>query len=246
MVSNISHSGVLSQTRRDALRREVAHIDGRGNVTRTEYDALCRQVEAHDAAGVTTFAYDAYGANTNETVIGVAGTNVLERFTDAYGRNAGYALNGSRQTILGYDEQTGHLVTMQTPTTEEGGNVHSPTPTHNSNSFTWTYLPGSDLKSQLVYPNGLTASWTYDANNQLLQVCNATPTNVISQYDYTYDAAGRRVACARSGDAMSVADTIAYAYNHRGELTNAVSNVDANYAYSYQYDDIGNRITSAE
>ena len=37
----------------------------------------------------------------------------------------------------------------------------------------------------------LTASWTYDANNQLLQVCNATPTNVISQYDYTYDAAGR-------------------------------------------------------
>ena len=57
MVSNISHSGVMTQIRRDALRREVVRIDGCGNVTRTEYDALSRQAEAHDAAGVTTFAY---------------------------------------------------------------------------------------------------------------------------------------------------------------------------------------------
>ena len=57
MVSNISHGGVMAQIRRDALRREVARIDGCGNVTRTEYDALSRQVEAHDAAGVTTFDY---------------------------------------------------------------------------------------------------------------------------------------------------------------------------------------------
>ena len=38
MVSNISHSGVMTQIRRDALRREVARIDGRGNVSRIEYD----------------------------------------------------------------------------------------------------------------------------------------------------------------------------------------------------------------
>ena len=65
-----------------------------------------RQVEAHDAAGVTTFAYDAFGANTNETVVGVAGTNVLERFYDTYGRSTGYAFNGVRQTTLAYDNQT--------------------------------------------------------------------------------------------------------------------------------------------
>ena len=216
---------------------ETAYSDDTPTVT-VAYDALGRQVEAHDAAGVTTFAYDTYGANTNETVIGVAGTNFLERFTDAYGRDTGYALNGVRQTILGYDEHTGRLATMATG---EGRASSRP-----QEAFSWNYVEGTDLKSQLAYPNGLTASWTYDANNQLLQVRNATPTNVISQYDYTYDAAGRRIACARSGDAMSVADTIAYAYNVRGELTNALSNVDANYAYSYQYDDIGNRLVSCE
>ena len=128
----------------------------------------------------------------------------------------------------------------------EVSNNHSPTPTQNSNSFTWNYLPGSDLKSSLTYPNGLTATWTYDANNLLLQVCNATPTNIISQYDYTYDAAGRRVACGKSGSAFAQDDTVAYAYNNRSELTNVVAAVDSDYRYAYDFDDIGNRESSSE
>ena len=217
--------------------------DGWGNLTQTtysddtptvalRYDALGRQVEAHDAAGETTFAYDAFGANTNETVIGVAGTNVLERFTDAYGRDTGYALNGERQSTLGYDPVTGRLATMLAA--------------GSTDSFTWTYLPNSDLKSSLTYPNGLTASWKYDANNQLLQVRNATPTNVISQFDYTYDAAGRRIEIGKSGSAFDFDDVVSYGYNARSELTNAVAAVDANYRYSYQYDHIGNREASFE
>ena len=47
---------------------------------------------------VTTFLYDDFGALTNETVVGVAGTNTIERFYDAFGRDVGYALNGTRQT----------------------------------------------------------------------------------------------------------------------------------------------------
>ena len=39
---------------------------------------------------------------------------------------------------------------------------------------------------------------------------------------------------------------ISYAYNSRSELTNAVASVDTAYRYSYQYDDIGNRIVSNE
>ena len=99
---------------------------------------------------------------------------------------------------------------------------------------------------RVLYPNGLTASWTYDANNQLLQVSNATPTNTISQYDYSYDPAGRRVACAKSGSAFAHNDTVAYAYNNRSELTNAVASVDSNYRYAYAFDDIGNRESSSE
>ena len=102
------------------------------------------------------------------------------------------------------------------------------------------------MKSSLAYPNGLTATWTYDANNQLLQVCNATPTNTISQYDYAYDAGGRRVEVSKSGSAFAQDDTIAYGYNEKSELTNAVAAVDAAYRYSYDFDDIGNRETSSE
>ena len=152
-------------------------------------------------------------------------------------RTAGNAAPNApqRQTTIGYDAATGRTATMLA----NGSNV----------PFTWSYLPGSDLKSSLAYPNGLTASWTYDANGQLLQVRNATPTEVISQYDYTYDAAGRRVEIARSGTAMSESRTDAYGYNVRNELTSATKTGGPQSPaaeYAYQYDDIGNRITSTD
>jgi len=224
--------------------------DGWNNLTNTVYsddtpsvslfyDAMGHQVEAHDAAGVTTLLYDSFGSLTNETVIGVAGTNTIIRHWDNYGRSQGYSLVGlaapcqpQRQSTLAYDSATGRLASMLADGSET--------------SFVWNYLDGSDLKSSLAYPNGLTATWTYDANNLLLQVCNATPTNIISQYDYTYDAAGRRVACGKSGSAFAKNDTLSYGYNNRSELTNAVAAVDSDYRYAYDFDDIGNRETSSE
>ena len=224
--------------------------DGWGNLTNTVYsdgtptislfyDVFGRQIEAHDAAGVTTFLYDSFGSLTNETVIGVAGTNTIIRHWDNYGRSLGYSLVGravpsvpQRQSTLAYDSATGRLASMLA--------VGSDSP------FTWSYLPCSDLKSSLAYPNGLTTSWTYDANNQLLQVCNVMPTNTISQYDYTYDVAGRRVACAKSGSAFAQNDTLSYGYNEKSELTNAVAAVDSDYRYAFNFDDIGNRRSSAE
>ena len=217
--------------------------DGWGNLTNTvysddtptvslSYDALGRQTEAHDAAGVTTFRYDIYGSLTNETVIGVTGTNTVERYWDAYGRTAGYALNDESQTTIGYCPATGRIESMLA--------------NGSTNAFHWSYVSGSDHKARLLYPNGLSASWQYDAEGQLLQVCNATPTNVISQYDYIYDAEGRRIGRHQSGMAFSSSDYICYNYNNRDELTNLVASVDAAYNFEYSYDDIGNRERSIE
>ena len=196
------------------------------------YNRAGQQIEAHDAAGVTTFLYDDFGAVTNETVLSVAGTNVIERYYDSVGRSLGYSLNGVRQSTLAYDPATGRLASMLAN--------GSDTP------FTWNYLAGSDLKSSLAYPNGLTASWQYDANNQLLQVKNAFPTNTISQYDYACDAGGRRVEVSKSGSVFTQDDTIAYGYNEKSELTNAVAAVDSDYRYAYDFDQIGNRESSSE
>ena len=212
----------------------TTYSDGTPTVT-LFYDAMDRQIKAEDAAGITTFRYDSFGSLTNETVVGIAGTNTIIRHWDEFSRTAGYTLNNVRQTTIGYDAATGRIATMLV----NGSDI----------PFTWSYIPGSDLKSSLTYPNGLTASWTYDANDQLLQVLNVTPTNVISQYDYTYDAAGRRIEIARSGSAMSESRTDAYGYNVRNELTSAsrlggTSSVTSTIEYAYNYDDIGNRLSS--
>ena len=203
--------------------------DGWGNLTNTtysdgtptvsmQYDALGRQVEVHDAAGVTTFAYDAFGSLTNEMVVGVAGTNVIERYWDGYGRSLGYSLNGERRTTLSYEPDTGRIASMLAA--------------GSTNLFRWTYLPSSDLKETLAYPNGDVVRWEYEPQRDLLAlVSNATH----SVYHYTYDAAGRRVS---KNDER-------YGYNVRGELVLATNVVDGS-VFAYAYDDIGNRLWSRE
>ena len=74
-----------------------------------------------------------------------------------------------------------------------------------------------------------------------LLVRNATPTSIISQYDYAYDAAGRRAQTTKTGEAFNQCDTVAHRYNDRNELTNVTAAVDASYRYTYQFDGIGNR-----
>ena len=167
------------------------------------------------------------------------------RYYYALGRSTGYAINGTRQTTIAYDS-FGRIATMSVPS----GQSNNPN-NRTIEQFSWAYLPGSDLKASLQYPNGLTASWTYDANNQLLQVCNATPTNVISQFDYTYDAAGRRTAIAKSGTAFGdLSGSIdSYTYNTRSELTSARRTKNGQpipgFSEDFDYDPIGNRRSSA-
>ena len=77
------------------------------------------------------------------------------------------------------------------------------------------------------------------------QVKNTAFGSVVSQYDYVSDALGRRTEIARSGARMTESRSDVYGYNDRSELTNAVKNAVLN-EYAYQYDDIGNRLSSIE
>ena len=206
------------------------------------YDRVGNLTEATTVGVVTNiYAYDFYGHCTNEW----QNDFQLTRFYDTLGRNTGYAINGTRQTTIAYDTY-GRIATMCMAEGRCGVLTAS-----NENEFVWSYLPNSDLKASLQYSNGLTASWTYDANNQLLQVRNATPTNVISQFDYTYDAAGRRVSIAKSGSAFGdlSGSVDAYTYNTRSELTSARRTKNGQpipgFSEDFDYDPIGNRRSSA-
>ena len=121
------------------------YSDGTPSVTYA-YDSLGRQTQATDAAGTTTFTYGQYGELVSESVSG-GYAKTLTRHTDAFGRDAGYSIDGVRQRTLAYDADTGRLSGMD--------------------GFVWDYLPGSDLKSKLTYPNGATAEWAYEEKRDL-------------------------------------------------------------------------------
>ena len=55
----------------------------------------------------------------------------------------------------------------------------------------WTYLPGSDLKESLAYPNGDVVRWEYEPRRDLVTLVS---NGVHSSFRYAYDAAGRRVS----------------------------------------------------
>ena len=193
------------------------YSDGTPSVTYA-YDSLGRQTQATDAAGTTTFTYGQYGELVSESISG-GYAKMLTRHTDAFGRDAGYSIDGVRQRTLAYDADTGRLSGMD--------------------GFAWEYLPGSDLKSKLTYPNGATAEWTYEEKRDLLtQVKNTIHGTLASQYDYTNDLLGRRTAIGKSGSMMAQTETQDYAYNVRDELISGQGR-------TYAYDDIGNR-TEAE
>ena len=178
------------------------------------YDALGRQTLATDAAGSTTFAYDAVGQLVSETIDGLY-AKTLTRHYDAFGRDVGYSVDGDRKATIVYDLATARIASMD--------------------GFKWDYLPGSNLKSRLTYPNGATAEWTYEPKRDLLaRVKNAADGKVLSQFDYTSDALGRRTTIVKSGSAYTTPVTETYVYDTRDQLISGQG-------LSYAYDDIGNR-----
>ena len=126
---------------------------------------------------------------------------ILTRHYDVFGRNVGYSVDNERKQSIVYAPATGRI--------------------SESDGFKWTYLPGTNLKSSLTYPNEDVVTWTYEPHRALLTaVTNAT----YSTYVYTNDLLGRRTS---KNDEQ-------YGYNIRDELI-AADDV------SYNYDDIGNR-----
>ena len=216
--ANILHTAYSmpdTSFRRDAFGNITNAAETAGNSWNFVYDALGRKTSVSDAAGTTTFAYDECGEVASETWGGLGG-RVLSRHWDAYGRNAGYSVNDVRKTMIGYDNATGRIATM------DAGGV-----------FAWQYLLGSSLKSKVVYPNGVHVDYAYEQHRDLLMgVRNHLGETDFSVYAYANDALGRRTS---KNDEQ-------YGYNVRGELVSATGNGN----YSYQYDDIGNRRTSAE
>ena len=225
----------------------IVYSDATPDVT-FAYDRLGRQVSAIvDGVSTNLYSYAILGQLTNETVSLCASAPLREaisRTTDALGRDTGFSLGPDYAVQYGYDAY---------------GRFHSVTSSIESTSSTYTYgyLPGTDLISGMTASSGFLWTRAYESARSLItSVENRYGETVISRYDYTNDELGRRTSRADSGLAFANPAFDAYSYNGRSEVTGAqryhgtdisdTSTVYGGRQFGYVYDPIGNRTSASE
>ncbi|MDZ4199028.1 MAG: RHS repeat-associated core domain-containing protein, partial [Kiritimatiellia bacterium] len=108
-----------------------------------------------------------------------------------------------------------------------------------TNTFSYAYLPGSGLIATVSNNLEQVVARSYETHRDLItSVENIWGTNIISRFDYTNDALGRRTARQDAGVAFASTWTNLFAYNVRSEIEEAIMR---NGPSEYEFDPIGNR-----
>jgi RHS repeat-associated protein len=180
----------------------------------------------------------------------------LHRAYDALGRDSGFAL-GSVYSVQYVCDTYGRFSSLSALAS-----------LRETNTFTYAYLPNTDLISGMTASSGFLWTRAYESARSIItSVENRYGQTVISRYDYANDELGRRTSRADSGLAFAAQPTYgdsatvempaynAYSYNTRSEVTGAArrwGTPDASgdlvlgQQYAYAFDAIGNRLTAAE
>ena len=164
-------------------------------------------------------------------------TRVLDRSRDTLGRDTGYTLGTpspslavETQATYGYSPTHGRLQTVAGAS---------------SGSFTYTYLPKSNLLASVTGPAHTTTN-TYEANRDILaSKQNKAGAIIVSNYDYTVNEIGQRSGLSQSGSAFASTRSTAWAYDSLGQVTRADSSLPG-LDRAYQFDMSGNRLKTAD
>jgi RHS repeat-associated protein len=225
---------------------QVDYSDTTPDVT-FAYDRLGRAKQVTDGSGVHTLAYDASSlALGSETRTGlVPATLTYKRSSSGVlGRSTGVQLGSGYDVTYGYDAQ-GRVGSV-------GWSVSG-----QSDSATYTRVAGSELLGGVTYASGLATTYGYEATRDLkTQVKNVAGGVTVSQYDYQYDAVGRRGSVVNSGSAFAMPAYSRWSYNDRNELIESARYEGANVGdvsqpvmgeyRAYGFDAIGNRTGASE
>jgi RHS repeat-associated protein len=247
----------------DAAGRVVKTIDPGGGQELFTYDGLGRLQTKTDRKGiVTTYGYDVLGRLTGKSYSD--GTTPAVSYTyDLAGRLA-TAANGTDTLTWTYDlagqlvsEQSSKNASVVAYTYDLGGNrltlsldgtlfvsyayddaSRLTSITRSGQVFGFSY-DAANRRTSMTYPNGVNTSYSYDSLNRLLHLGAVKGAGVITDFVYTYDAAGNRLSKAQTDY------TEDYTYDALYRLTG----VDRTGAASgpklwrYAYDAVGNRLT---
>ena len=203
----------------DSLDRLTRIIYPDGEV-RFAYDALGRRTSMSDSQGTTVYAYDALGRLTQ--VQGPQPGSTLQYAYDTLGNRTGLIFPDGKTVQYAYDV-LGRLATITGP---------------DSQVTAYAYDEVGNLLSA-VYPNDTQTTYSYDSLYRLTHLINhrqSDPLQKLSEFDYTYDAAGRRSVVTHLDGA------VAYTYDAAGRLlAESKSGGSSAYQRTYEYDPAGNR-----
>ena len=204
----------------DSFNRLLTETDARGLVKTRSYETargLLTGITYSDSTTSCTFSYNHLGQ--------------LTQVTDAAGtRSIGYNTYGEQETDSLTADNVTHLITE---TRDEFGR---------SSGFTYAkngtvQHTGSNLLQTLTMPCNMTLTQSYETQRDLLTgMLYKRGTTGVVERSYTYDDLGRALTRRTARNGGTVNDS--FGYNTRSELTSATVN---NEAYSYDYDNIGDR-----
>jgi len=203
----------------DDLDRLQGIVNPDGSVAFT-YDVLGRRIAMNDGQGVTSYAYDPLGRLTQ---VQGPGVDSMLRYTyDALGNRTGLTLPDGKTVQYAHDI-LGRLVSITGP----DGKVTA-----------YAYDEAGNLMSS-VQPNDTQTTYTYDPLYRLTHIINhkqSDPLEKLSEFDYAYDAAGRRVLVTQLDGAIN------YTYDAAGRLlSESKGGGSSAFQRSYEYDPAGNR-----
>ncbi len=198
-----------------------------------EYNVQGQMTQVTDAAGTRTLSYNEYGELATDSLVAGGKTHLITENQDTCGRSSGYtyAKAGSTQQTVSYAYG------------EDGRMASAGFRFGNADKlFTYGYLAGSNLLQTLTMPNGMSLTQEFETQRDLLTaMLYKRGATGVSERHYTYDSLGRPLTRSESRKGGTRSDV--FTHNDRSELTAATL---GNAAYSYAYDNIGNRKSAQE
>lgn len=242
----IGEGGVVDPAKADACAYNAdgtvsSMTDKNGVTTACTYDIHGRTLSVTTGGDTVSYTYD----NNGNTLTMTDSTGTTTRVYDELNRTISKTAPGAGTSTFQYD------VTASMPegcvgeiTTDSKGNVNTKIfdkagrlyqVTAGGDTTTYTYYDNGN-RQLLTYPNGITAEYTYYADNRLHTLANkCSGGSIINAYNYAYDNNGNLLT------KLDISGTTSYTYDALNRLL-SVTEPDGKIT-AYTFDASGNRTT---
>lgn len=206
---------------------------------REDVDRLGRQIAVTNGANICNYTYNGVNQILTERYTGGAldGLSVTNGYDNLLRRNE-LAIINSQSAIL-VSTASGYDPASRLSTVSDG----------NGNTATYSYLANSPLVGQIAFSNSgqtvMTTTKQYDFLNRLTAIQSSAGGGLVASFNYQYNSANQRTQVTNVDSSSWV-----YQYDRLGQVISgrkywANGTPVAGQQFTYNFDDIGNRQSTA-